>query len=189
MLNAGTTVVGVMVVSLFFGTLIEIRELFPYGFPVSKFFAVSIAGDAELATITRWGGFTVVSLLASIWVCDTAAYFGGLTFGRHRLFERVSPKKTWEGAGFGFVGALLTMLAARSLVLDYLRIQDALIIGVIIGVFGQLGDLVESRFKRDAGAKDSSALIPGHGGVYDRFDSLVFVAPIVYLYIDFVVLS
>jgi len=161
MLNAGTTVVGVMVVSLFFGTLIEIRELFPYGFPVSKFFAVSIAGDAELATITRWGGFTVVSLLASIWVCDTAAYFGGLTFGRHRLFERVSPKKTWEGAGFGFVGALLTMLAARSLVLDYLRIQDALIIGVIIGVFGQLGDLVESRFKRDAGAKDSSALIPG----------------------------
>jgi phosphatidate cytidylyltransferase len=187
--NAGTTVVGVMVVSLFFGTLIEIRELFPYGFPVSKFFSVSMAGEAELATISRWGGYTIVSLLASIWICDTAAYFGGLTFGRHRLFERVSPKKSWEGAVFGFFGALLTMLAARSLALDYLRFQDALIIGIIVGVFGQLGDLVESRFKRDADVKDSSAIIPGHGGVYDRFDSLVFVAPIVYLYIDFVVLS
>ena len=189
MLNAGTTVLGVMVVSLFFGTLIEIRELFPYGFPVSKFFSVSVAGDAELVMITRWGGYTIVSLLASIWICDTAAYFGGLTFGRHRLFERVSPKKSWEGAVFGFFGALLAMIAARSLVLDYLRMQDAVVIGVIVGVFGQLGDLVESRFKRDAGVKDSSSLIPGHGGVYDRFDSLVFVAPIVYLYIDFVVLS
>ena len=81
------------------------------------------------------------------------------------------------------------MLAARSLVLDYLRFQDALIIGIIVGVFGQVGDLVESRFKRDAGVKDTSAIIPGHGGMYDRFDSLVFVAPFVYLYIDFVVLS
>jgi len=187
--NAGTTVLGVMVVSLFFGTLIEIRELFPYGFPVSKFFSVTMAGEVELATISRWGGYTIVSLLASIWICDTAAYFGGLTFGRHRLFERVSPKKSWEGAIFGFVGALLTMLAARSLVLDYLRFQDALIIGIIVGVFGQVGDLVESRFKRDAGVKDTSAIIPGHGGMYDRFDSLVFVAPFVYLYIDFVVLS
>jgi phosphatidate cytidylyltransferase len=189
MLNAGTTVLGVMVISLCFGTLIEIRELFPYGFPVSKFFSVSVAGDAELATITRWGGYTIVSLLASIWVCDTAAYFGGLTFGRHRLFERVSPKKSWEGAVFGFFGALLTIVAARALVLDYLRLQDALVIGTLVGVFGQFGDLVESRFKRDAEVKDSSAMIPGHGGVYDRFDSLVFVAPIVYLYIDFVVLS
>ena len=188
-LNAGTTVLGLMIVSLFFGTLISIRELFPYGFPVSKFFGVGVAGEAELALITRWGGWTIVSLLASIWVCDTAAYFGGLTFGRHRLFERVSPKKSWEGAVFGFFGALLTMLVARSLVLDYLRLQDALIIGTIVGVFGQVGDLVESRFKRDAGVKDSSTIIPGHGGVYDRFDSLVFVAPIVYLYIDFVVLS
>jgi phosphatidate cytidylyltransferase len=188
-LNAGTTILGVAVISLFFGTLISIRELFPYGFPVSKFFSVSLASEVELATISRWGGYTVVSLLATIWMCDTAAYFGGVTLGRHKLFERVSPKKTWEGAAFGFVAAVLTMILARSVVLEYLRMQDALVIGGIVGVFGQLGDLVESRFKRDAGVKDSSAIIPGHGGVYDRFDSLVFVAPIVYLYIDFVVLS
>lgn len=188
-LNAATTVFGVAVISLFFGTLISVRELFPYGFPVSKFFQVGFANEVQLNTISRWGGYTIVSLFATIWMCDTAAYFGGLTFGRHRLFERVSPKKSWEGAAFGFVAALLTMVAARALVLDYLRIQDALVIGAIVGIFGQIGDLVESRFKRDAGVKDSSALIPGHGGVYDRFDSLVFVAPIVYLYIDFVVLS
>lgn len=188
-LNTATTVFGVAVISLFFGTLISTRELFPYGFPVPKFFQVGFADEVQLNTISHWGGYTIVSLFASIWMCDTAAYFGGLTFGRHRLFERVSPKKSWEGAIFGFVAALLTMLAARALVLDYLRVQDALVIGAIVGVFGQIGDLIESRFKRDAGVKDSSGIIPGHGGVYDRFDSLVFVAPIVYLYIDFVVLS
>jgi len=189
MLNAATTVVGVCIISLFFGTLIYVRELFPFGFPVHKFFATSYAGDAELAMISRWGGYTIVSIFASIWICDTAAYFGGLTFGRHKLFGRVSPKKSWEGSVFGFIAALLTMVIARATVLDYLRFQDALVMGGIVGIFGQLGDLVESRFKRDAGVKDSSAIIPGHGGVYDRFDSLVFVAPIVYLYIDFVVLS
>ncbi len=188
-LNAATTVFGVMIVSLFFGTLISVRELFPYGFPVHKFFNTGIASEEQLSTISKWGGYTVVSLLATIWICDTAAYFGGLTLGRHKLFERVSPKKTWEGAVFGFVAALLTMLAARSLVLEYLGIRDALVLGAIVGLFGQMGDLVESRFKRDAGVKDSSAIIPGHGGVYDRFDSLVFVSPVVYLYIDFVVLS
>lgn len=188
-LNAGTTVLGVAVISLFFGTLISIRELFPYGFPVHKFFNTGFANEEQLATITRWGGYTVIALLASIWICDTAAYFGGLTLGRHKLFERVSPKKTWEGAVFGFAGAVITMLVARSLVLGFLRFQDALVLGGIVGIFGQLGDLVESRFKRDAGVKDSSAIIPGHGGVYDRFDSLVFVSPIVYLYIDFIVLS
>jgi len=81
------------------------------------------------------------------------------------------------------------MLAARVFVLGYMSITHAVVIGMMIGCFGQMGDLVESRFKRDAGVKDSSSIIPGHGGVYDRFDSLVFVSPILYLYIDFVILS
>ncbi len=187
--NAGATAVGVLFVSLLFGTLIGLRELFPYGFPVSKFFPVGLAGDAELAQIDHWGGWTVVMLFGSIWICDTAAYFGGLTWGRHRLFERVSPKKSWEGAVFGFIGAVATWLVARALVLDYLTVTHTVVLGMLVGVFGQIGDLVESRFKRDAGVKDSSSLLPGHGGIYDRFDSLVFLAPIVYLYIDFVVLS
>lgn len=187
--NIGTTILGVFIISLFFGTLISVRELFPYGFPVYKFFQTGLADELQLQQINRWGGFTVISLFVTIWICDTAAYFGGVTFGRHKLFESVSPKKTWEGAIFGFVFAILTMIFAKALFLEYLRMQDAVIIGGMVGVFGQLGDLVESRFKRDAGVKDSSSIIPGHGGVFDRFDSLVFVSPFVYLYIDFVVLS
>ena len=150
---------------------------------------MGLAGDPELDQIHRWGGWTVVTLLASIWICDTAAYFGGLTWGRHRLFERVSPKKSWEGAVFGFAGAVATFWVGHLTVVDYLTPTHALALGAIVGIFGQVGDLVESRFKRDAGVKDSSSFLPGHGGIYDRFDSLVFLAPIVYLYVDFVVLS
>lgn len=189
MLNAGVTVFGIFFISLFFGTLVQTRELFPFGFPVGRFFPHAIADEAELAQINRWGGFTVISIFVTIWICDTAAYFGGMTLGRHKLFERVSPNKTWEGAIFGFIFSVLTMLVAKSLLLDYMSVRHAVVIGMIIGCFGQIGDLVESRFKRDAGVKDSSSIIPGHGGVYDRFDSLVFVSPIVYLYIDFVILS
>ncbi len=188
-MNIAATISGVMIISLCFGTLIFLRELFPYGFPVYKFFAAGYADDLQFAQINRWGGYTVIAVFASIWMCDTAAYFGGSMFGRHRLFESVSPKKTWEGTVSGFIFSVLTMILAKILVLGYLAFQHAVVIGALIGIFGQLGDLIESRFKRDAGVKDSSKLIPGHGGVYDRFDSLVYISPIVYLYIDFIVLS
>jgi len=145
--------------------------------------------DQQLKQINLWGGFTVVAIFATIWICDTAAYFGGKTFGKHKLFVKVSPNKTWEGAVFGFIFSVLTMLAAKILVIDYLSYQHAIVIGALVGIFGQIGDLIESRFKRDSGVKDSSSIIPGHGGVYDRFDSLIYVSPIVYLYIDFIVLS
>lgn len=187
--NVGATVLGVFFISLFFGTLVQTRELFPFGFPVGKFFTHAIPEEVDLVQINRWGGFTIMALFVTIWICDTAAYFGGMTLGRHKLFERVSPNKTWEGAIFGFVFAVLSMVAAQKLFLGYMSTGHAVVIGMMIGCFGQLGDLVESRFKRDAGVKDSSSIIPGHGGVYDRFDSLVFVSPIVYLYIDFIVLS
>ena len=189
LLNMGSTVAGVLLISLCFGTLVMMRELFPYGFPMHRYFSNTFADDNQIAQVSRWGGMTIIALFATIWVCDTAAYFGGLLLGKHKLFERVSPGKTWEGALFGFVFAVATMVLAQNLVLSYLRLSQAMVIGSFVGVFGQIGDLIESRFKRDAGVKDSSSMIPGHGGVYDRFDSLVFVAPIVYLYIDFVVLS
>jgi len=187
--NAGATVLGVFFISLFFGTLIRTREMFPFGFPVQRFFPGTMASEPDLALVDRWGGYTVMSIFATIWICDTAAYFGGMTLGRHKLFERVSPNKTWEGAVFGFVFSVLSMLLAENLFLGYLGVGHAIVIGMMIGCFGQVGDLVESRFKRDAGVKDSSSIIPGHGGVYDRFDSLVFVSPIVYLYFVFVIFS
>jgi phosphatidate cytidylyltransferase len=122
-----------------------------------------------------------------IWVCDSAAYYIGSAFGKHKLFPRVSPNKSWEGAIAGFIFAVVTAVAAKYLLLDYLRTDQAVILGIIVGIFGQLGDLFESLLKRDAGVKDSSNLIPGHGGVLDRFDSLLVVSPLVYLYLDFVV--
>ncbi len=190
LLNVAATITGVVYVSCFLGTFIGIRELFvPEDFPVYLHFQVpgpSVPNDVS-QTIYRWGGLTVIAVFASIWVCDSAAYFAGRAFGRHKLFPRVSPNKTWEGAVAGFVFAVATFLLARQLVLPYLSLLSAVACGVIVGLFGQIGDLIESLLKRDAGVKDSSALIPGHGGVLDRFDSLMFVAPLLYFYLDFIV--
>ena len=188
--NVSVTVLGVAYVSLFFGSLIGLRELFiPSDFPVYLHFHIpgpSVPDDIA-ATIDRWGGLTVISVFASIWLCDSAAYFAGRAVGKHKLFERVSPNKTWEGAAAGVVFALGAFLLARQFFLPYLSVRDALVCGGIVGVFGQLGDLAESLLKRDAGVKDSSSLIPGHGGVLDRFDSLLFVSPLIYCYLDFIV--
>lgn len=168
-LNVATTLFGVCYVSLFFGSLIGVRELF--------------AG-----TTYEWGGYTVVVVLVSIWICDSAAYFVGLGMGRRKVFPRVSPNKTWEGTIAGFIAAVLAFVIGKMLVLPYMSYGSAIACGTIVGAFGQLGDLVESLIKRDTGVKDSSGLIPGHGGVLDRFDSLIFVSPLIYSYLRFVVL-
>ncbi|HTR81585.1 MAG TPA: phosphatidate cytidylyltransferase [Bacteroidota bacterium] len=193
-LNAGYTIFGLLYVGLFLGSLIGLRELFGNEFPywLVRTHLDSVGGfsDASVHAATyAWGGMTIIAIFASIWLCDTAAYFGGIATGRHKLFVRVSPNKTWEGSVWGFFAAVATMVFAQKFFLPYLEMHQAVVIGAIIGVFGQIGDLVESLFKRDAGVKDSSTLIPGHGGVLDRFDSLIFVSPILYLYIDFIVLS
>lgn len=190
--NAAVTVLGPAYVSLFSGSLLGIRELFgAEHFPVFRVFGASSAVPPPevLATLDRWGAATVITIFAAIWVCDSAAYFAGRALGRHKLFERVSPKKTVEGAVAGFVGAVAAFLVARAFFLPYLSVGEAAVCGVIVGVLGQAGDLVESLFKRDAGVKDSSQVIPGHGGVLDRFDSLIFVSPVLYLYLDFIVFS
>jgi phosphatidate cytidylyltransferase len=135
-------------------------------------------------TILEPGPF-VITVLAAIWICDSAAYFGGKAMGKNKLFERVSPNKTWEGAIWGLAFALITFFAARAIVpgLSGLSVIDCVILGHIVGVFGQIGDLAESLLKRDVGVKDSSNLIPGHGGVLDRLYSILFVFPLTYLYL------
>ena len=188
--NIGATVLGVAYVSLFLGSFIGLRELYvPSEFPVYAHFTVPgpTVPDDVAATIDRWGGMTVMAVFASIWICDTAAFSVGRKLGRHKLFERVSPRKTWEGAIAGFIFAIGSFILAREVALPYLSLVDATLCGCIVGVFGQIGDLAESLLKRDAGVKDSSSMIPGHGGVLDRFDSLLFVAPLVFLYLDFLV--
>jgi phosphatidate cytidylyltransferase len=129
----------------------------------------------------------VLAVFIAVWMCDSAAYFCGRAWGKHKLFPRVSPNKSWEGAAAGFLAAVGAFMAARSLALPYMTPGTAVVCGIIVGVFGQAGDLAESLLKRDAGVKDSSALIPGHGGVLDRFDSLLFVSPLVFVYLDFIV--
>jgi phosphatidate cytidylyltransferase len=190
LLNISVTLLGTLYVSFFFAALVGVRELFTLAdFPVHRYFPYEgpIPAEEVLAQVYRWGGYTVLVVLASIWLCDSAAYFAGLALGRHKLFERVSPKKTWEGAVAGFAAAVAAFAGGQLLLLPYLTTGEAIVCGIIVGVFGQAGDLVESLLKRDAGVKDSSALIPGHGGVLDRFDSLMFVSPLLYLYLDFIV--
>jgi len=120
-----------------------------------------------------------------VWCCDTAAYVVGRTLGRRRLMPDVSPKKTAEGAWAGLAASIGGAFLARATFAGFLTSVDALLLGFLVGVFGQLGDLVESLLKRDVETKDSSQfiIIPGHGGVLDRFDSLLFAAPIVYYYL------
>ncbi len=190
MLNIAVTISGVLYVSLFLGALVGLRELFvPGDFPVSSFFPVygpNVPPEVESA-VYRWGGWTVLSVFIAVWTCDSAAYFCGRAWGKHKLFPRVSPNKSWEGSAAGFLAAVAAFAVMRALTLPYMSPATALVCGAIAGVFGQLGDLAESLLKRDAGLKDSSALIPGHGGALDRFDSLLFVSPLLFVYLDFIV--
>ena len=117
------------------------------------------------------------------WTCDTAAYLVGRAWGRHQLAPAVSPGKSVEGAVGGLLAAIAAGALARIWFAPFLSLWAALALGALVGVFAQLGDLVESLLKRDAETKESSSLIPGHGGVLDRFDSLLFAAPLVYYFL------
>ncbi len=121
-------------------------------------------------------------------VSDTLAYFAGRAFGRHLLYPAVSPKKTWEGGVGGLLGGVLATLGlGTAWLVPELSVRDAIVLGVLGSAFGQVGDLVESMIKRSYGVKDSGRLLPGHGGMLDRIDGLLFVAPVVYWYITFIV--
>lgn len=162
-LNVGATLTGIFYIGVCAGSLYMIRAFGEFN--------------------GYQAGLFVISYLVSIWLSDTAAYFGGVTFGKHRLMERVSPKKSWEGFYFGLAGAIGSFFLFRFLFLDFLTPLDSVFLGLIVGIVGPLGDLVESLMKRDAGVKDSSNILAGHGGFFDRFDSVIASAPIIYIYL------
>ncbi len=139
-------------------------------------------------TLPKTGSRLILALYIIVWFGDTAAYFVGSTFGRHKLAPRVSPKKSWEGAGGNLAGNLLGAWLMQATVCPEWSLLYALGMGLVLGIAGQLGDLVESTWKRSAGVKDSNVgvSIPGHGGVLDRVDSLVFAAPLMYAYLVYV---
>ena len=167
-LNIGATLLGVFYLGIFGSSIIGIREFYP-----------------NVGSLYQRGGFLMISIFAAIWLCDSAAFWAGSKLGKHKLFPRVSPNKSWEGSIFGFLFSVLVLFLAKILVLDFLSITNALIIGAIIGIFGQVGDLIESLIKRETGVKDSSSLIPGHGGMFDRFDSLFYTSPVILLYLTY----
>ncbi|WP_274542421.1 phosphatidate cytidylyltransferase [Candidatus Oscillochloris fontis] len=125
---------------------------------------------------TSW----ILLVLAVTWLQDTAAYFVGRAFGKHRMAPILSPKKSWEGAVGGFVTSVLTAMLATLLLGLPISYAAAALIGAAAGIAGPIGDLVESLIKRQIGIKDSGQLIPGHGGILDRIDSLIFTAPVIY---------
>jgi phosphatidate cytidylyltransferase len=130
----------------------------------------------------------IISIFILIWTNDTFAYIVGKSMGKRKLFERVSPKKTIEG----FIGGVLFAVVASYIISRYYfdpkeyyfkkSVAIWMTIALIVGVFGTIGDLIESKFKRAAGVKDSGAIMPGHGGILDRLDSVIFVAPIIFLF-------
>jgi len=126
------------------------------------------------------------SLYVSVWICDSLAYFIGKRYGRKKILPHVSPKKTVAGSVAGATGAMITVFVlgfTGFLPLDIFSFGSLLTLGLIVGIAGQIGDFAESRLKRDFNVKDTGTLLPGHGGVLDRFDSLLFVMPLTYIYL------
>ncbi len=161
LLNLGAILPGLLYVNLSFGSLLRLR-----------FFE----GGNE-------GEMMVFLMFFCVWAADIFAYFGGSTLGgrfiHRKLFERLSPHKTWEGFLSGLSGSVAASMIYSGFVPE-LSLTKALLTGLLIGLASPAGDLIESMFKRDAGVKDSSHLIPGHGGVLDRFDTIMFVSPFIY---------
>ncbi len=132
----------------------------------------------------------IVAVFILVWSNDTFAYLVGKNFGKHKLLERISPKKTIEGFIGGMLGALLAGYIIFK-VLEHYSQLDALeyplwmwiVMALIVAIFGTIGDLIQSKFKRQAGVKDSGIIMPGHGGLYDRLDSIIYASPFVYAFL------
>lgn len=130
----------------------------------------------------RYVNTIILGVFILVWINDTFAYIVGSTLGKNKMLPRISPNKTWEGF---FGGMIFTLIGGYFLskYFNNINVTDGLVIAGIVSIFGVLGDLIESMFKRQAGVKDSGNLIPGHGGILDRMDSVIFAAPFIFLYL------
>jgi phosphatidate cytidylyltransferase len=199
----------VMFAVMFFLALGMRRDPLAQGFPAASAavlgFVYIVVPLAMLVNLRQQGSgaFLILYLLIVVWIGDTVAYYSGRAFGRHKLAPRVSPGKTWEGTAGSFLGAIAagTAVFAYSQQISHGLINAGLlsraqaylppelpdlwqfaVLSAVVNVAAQAGDLAESLIKRGAGVKDSGTLLPGHGGVLDRIDALLFAAPIVWYY-------
>lgn len=143
-------------------------------------------GALSMTRLLPGGEWLIFFLLLVTWASDTGAYYVGTLYGRHRLAPTISPKKTVEGLVGGWFGAILVAYGARWWFLPDLPNLDCLILATLLTITGLWGDLTESAMKRSVGMKDSGGILPGHGGMLDRLDSLLFTAPVFYYYVTMV---
>ncbi len=136
-----------------------------------------------------WARDGILMAFFTVWPADTGAFFAGKSIGGKKLYPAVSPKKTWAGLFGGIGGSIGGLFLLQATLVPNLTPQDCLLIGTLVAVLEQSGDLCESLFKRSFGVKDSSQLIPGHGGVLDRVDGLLFAAPVIYGWLSFTTTS
>ena len=130
--------------------------------------------------------FTLVMIL-SIWICDSAAFYFGSKWGKNKILPHISPQKSWVGCIAGLISSFIVYGTVTYLHFLEISMEEMCIFAIITGIFGQIGDFAESLLKRNAGVKDSGTLLLGHGGVLDRFDSLIFASPLTYFYLYFIV--
>ena len=166
---------GVMYVGVLFAHFVFLRNL------TGKIYSAGFLGQLSLGEALLW------TVMFGTWASDTFAYFFGCNFGKHKLLPAVSPKKSVEGAVAGFVGCILVIQGLGSCWLDF-SAGRVFFLGIIVGIVAPLGDLVESILKRSCNIKDSGNFFPGHGGVLDRCDSLLFAVPVAYYYIKWFLL-
>jgi phosphatidate cytidylyltransferase len=157
--DVSATLLGVVYVALLFSFQIGVR----------------LAPDGK-----QW----LVFLYFVIWATDIGAYSIGIPFGKHRLYEKISPKKSIEGFLGALAGAALMALVCRAWFMPAVGMSEVVLIALALAVVGTVGDLAESLLKRAAGVKDSGSIIPGHGGILDRMDSMLFAAPVLYYYLS-----
>lgn len=156
------------------------------GYIIIPFVIIAKIGQLQLDLLSLHYPHIIIAIFILIWINDTFAYLVGKNFGKNKLFERISPKKTIEG----FLGGVLFAIIGSFIISQYyvtlLPLWCWIVIAVLVSVFGTIGDLIESKFKRVAGVKDSGSIMPGHGGILDRLDSIIFVAPFVYLFLKII---
>ena len=129
--------------------------------------------------------YFTLTMVLSIWICDSAAFYFGSKWGRKKILPSISPKKSWVGCIAGLISSFIVYGVAKYLHLLEITGEEMLVLVIITGLFGQVGDFAESLLKRNAGVKDSGTMLLGHGGVLDRFDSLIFASPLTYFYLYF----